>query len=139
MLSCVESCSGKDATTSVELIRVPVLACREGAHPRRWAHPDFGALFIEQIYRDGLFPVAKGGVRPACRQCGVSLSTTMPGPGRVRGSVCVAGLAPFDVSVSSDIFTCPGCGFRQADCRPPAEDALSEALANAFDSGGLRK
>lgn len=138
MSSLVESCSGVDGSCSVTLTRVPVLACQQKGHPRRWSHPEFGMLFIDQIYNEGSFPVARSGVRGlSCRRCNAPLSPTTLTAGQVHGAVSVADLQPFEVSVRAGVLTCATCKLEQADSRRSAEAELSEAFANAFRDGGL--
>ena len=139
MQSFVESCSGADGSHSVTLTRVPVLGCQQVGHPRRWAHPEFGMLFIEQIYNEGSFPVARRGVRGlSCRRCTAPLSPTTQRHGQVHGAVYVADLHPFEVSVRAGIPTCASCKLEQADSCRSAAASLSEAFANAFRDGGLK-
>ena len=134
----VESCSGVDGSSSVTLTRVPVLGCQRSDHPRRWAHPEFGMLFIDQIYNEGSFPVARRGIRGlSCRRCDASLSPITLTPGQIHGVATVADLQPFEVSICAGVLTCATCKLEQADSRRSSEAELSEAFANAFRDGGL--
>ena len=129
-ISQTEAHSGDAA---VILRNIPVLACVEHSHPKRWADPEFGAVLTDQLFFAGVVPIARArGPWLVCWKCGMRLSTANIARFRVGGPVHVGNLAPFEVELEAPGSRCDHCGEQQIYASPDVSNDISNALADAF-------
>lgn len=123
-------CAGHHEGVGVSLLDVPVLACSDPTHPRRWADAEFGAALTEAIFGSADVPVARlhASGRSSCFRCGEPVDAAKAHHGRVTGALSLAGLVPFRVEIEAPAAACTGCGELQALSSREHEFALCEAL-----------
>ncbi len=117
---------------------MPCLVCPVEAHPKRFIGPEFGSRLLDELFWRRGGPIARYRTfrRPACQGCGRPLGRKAGAPGTVSSEVRV-GEARFTIDITGPVIECERCGARQIRLDRHAADAITEAIAAAFERAGL--
>lgn len=131
--AAISQVEGHSGDAVVVLRNTPVLACVERSHPKRWAHPEFGAVLTDQLFFTGAVPISRArGPWRVCWKCGGRLAASNIARLRLEGPVQVGNLAPFEVELEAPGSRCDHCGEQQIYASPDVSNDISNALADAF-------
>lgn len=132
--SVVTECSGSHSNARVYFLDLPVRACGDAAHPRRWVDPEFGTMLTDALFHSEL-SVARLSFRgQRCCNCRASLATTESHSAAVEGVLRLRGVPEFRVRIEAPGRTCLECGTEQIGAARPETLAISEAVRVAFES-----
>jgi hypothetical protein len=132
--------SGAAGRYAVTLQGIPLDACADSDHPRRFKNMEFGERLLDGVF--GMEGVTRtsvrwGRTRQRCRACGARIKE--PGGRDAQGEDRLAfpDLPPFAVIVEGAQAVCPSCE-REHVWGAEEEPSLTDALADALERGRVR-
>jgi hypothetical protein len=135
----ISRAEGHSGDAVVVLRNIPVLACVDLSHPKRWADPEFGATLTDQLFFTGAVPISRvRGPRLVCWKCGVRLAASNIARIRIEGRVHVGNLPPFEVEVEASGSRCDHCGEQQICASHDVSNDIANGLAKAFQVVSLQ-
>lgn len=123
---------------AVVLRGVPCLVCPDEAHPKRFASPEFGSGLLDALFWRAGGPIARYRTfrRPACQRCERPLGKKAGTPGTVSGELRVEE-ARLTIDITGPVVECERCAARQIRLDRQTADAITDAIATAFERAGL--